>query len=233
MEKNNIERIKDIAFGLKELNQRVVYVGGAVVQFYATSSGSPEARSTQDVDCIIKYNSFADKLLFEEELRKKHFNEELVDGVICRWAHHDNKVDIMPTDSRYLSFTNRWYEHGYEAKIAYQVSDDCQIFILPVLFYLATKFEAIYRDGDDLRCSHDFEDIVYVLNSCDNIVDIFENEKNPLLKKYICEKSNEILRRPTIHEEIECVMPLGEEERSDMVYKQLKCFGSYDNKRQK
>jgi len=34
MDRTNLERLQDVADGLDELNDKVVYVGGSVTQFY-------------------------------------------------------------------------------------------------------------------------------------------------------------------------------------------------------
>ncbi len=41
----------------------------------------------------------------------------------------------------------------------------------PVPFYLASKLEALHsRGGEDCRGAKDFEDIVYVLNYCPDLI---------------------------------------------------------------
>lgn len=228
MEKSNIERIITVAKALKELNQQVVYVGGAVVQFYSDETASAESRATVDVDCVVKYNSHVEKIRFEERLRELSFREDLVDGVICRWTMQDEKVDIMPTDEKYLSFSNKWYGYGFDKKIQLLLDEECVIYIMPVLVFVASKFEAIRsRGGEDLRCSHDFEDVIYVMNSCSLFVKEFIDEQNEELKQYIKEQALWLLNRKNLIEEIECVLPYGEEERVSQII--LKLGGIIDN----
>lgn len=58
-----------------------------------------------------------------------------------------------------------------------------------VTYYVATKFEALAgRGGDDLRTSHDFEDIIYILNSCPDFIEHLKNETDEALKQYLKEK---------------------------------------------
>ena len=40
MEKTNIERLQDVAEGLDELNEKVVYVGGSVAQLYVNDEAA-------------------------------------------------------------------------------------------------------------------------------------------------------------------------------------------------
>lgn len=73
MEKSNIERLQHVAEGLDDLNDKVTFVGGSVTQLYATDSAATEPRPTMDVDCVVEYFSFKEKIEFEEMLRKKTF----------------------------------------------------------------------------------------------------------------------------------------------------------------
>ncbi len=54
-----------------------------------------------------------------------------------------------------------------------------------MLYYIATKLEAVRsRGGEDLRFSHDFEDIVYVLNYSSEVRNILRRFADALnLKK--------------------------------------------------
>jgi len=66
----------------------------------------------------------------------------------------------MPVETDILGFGNQWYKAGVARKIEKTLPDGVQIFVFPVEYYLATKFEALKgRGGTDLRLSHDFEDI--------------------------------------------------------------------------
>lgn len=57
--------------------------------------------------------------------------------------------------------------------------DGFSIRLLPLPYYMAAKFDAFYdRGGKDPRTSHDFEDIVYLLNHISNIHEqIFHSER--------------------------------------------------------
>ena len=94
------------------------------------------------------------------------------------------------------------------------------IWVSPVTYYVATKFEALAgRGGEDYRWSHDFEDIVYILNSCSYFVELYREESNAELRSYLKFKCMELLKRNNILEEIECVLPIGKEERVDEIMK--------------
>lgn len=219
MEKSNIERLQHIADGLDDLNDKVTYVGGSVTQLYATDSAATEPRPTMDVDCVVEYFSFKEKMEFEEMLRKKHFEEDKEDGtVICRWLYKGEEVDIMPTDEKYLGFTNRWYKPGIKNRVSFTLPNGRIVYIMSALYFVASKLEAITsRGGIDLRGSKDFEDVIYILNYCPDFTERYNKEENKELKSFVTEAFMSFYKRPNIMEEIECAMPYGEEDRSDII----------------
>lgn len=80
--------------------------------------------------------------------------------------------------------------------------------------FLATKFEAHKgRGGNDLRQSHDFEDIIYILDNC---LEIFENiiKSNPSVKSYLKEECVTLLKNEGLTEGIESALPYGSREES-------------------
>lgn len=226
MEKSNLDRLSGIAEGLDDLNERVVYVGGSVTQLYADDEAAAEPRPTMDVDCVVELFTYREYEEFTELLRKKRFEEDREEGApICRWLYKGEEVDIMPTDEKYLGFTNKWYKPGVDHKTEYTLPSGRSIYIMPVLFFVATKIEAINsRGGNDLRTSHDFEDLVYVLNYCTDIAERFQKETNSTLKEYLIAECSKFVNRPNIHEEVECALPQGEEDRVDIILDILNLF---------
>ena len=166
MMSDNINRLKIIAEGLGELCREVVFVGGSVAELYADDPAASDIRPTMDVDCVIATATYGSMQGFEDLLRLRKFVNDIESGVICRWKYNGEIVDIMPDHDSILGFTNKWYYSGMKHRIEFRFSDGMAVNILPPLYYLATKIEAIRgRGGEDLRFSHDFEDFVYVLNN--------------------------------------------------------------------
>ncbi len=220
----NLERLQKVAEGLEELNEQVVYVGGSLPGLYSTDSAAPEPRATTDVDCIVRFGNHVEKEKFEERLRSKHFSEDQSENaVICRWNYEGEIVDIMPTDERFFSFTNRWYETGMNSKERFTLPNGMVINILSVVTFVATKLEALRsRGGDDLRGEKDFEDIVYILDCCADFPRRMMDEHNEELKSFVVQQLNELLQRPNIVEEIECALPIGDENRCDIVIQAIR-----------
>ena len=215
MMSSNLVRLKIIAEGLGDLNRQVAFVGGSVAELYADDPAATEIRMTEDVDCVIELATYRSLYELENTIRKRGFSNDTTPGApICRWIYRGETVDIMPDDRSILGFTNEWYKPAFAHRKEVVLSDGTSIYIFPVLYYIATKIEAINgRGGDDLRLSHDFEDLIYVLNNCKRLTDLFDTEEDMALKEYLAAWAAQTLKRQNIREEIECALPYGDHER--------------------
>ena len=219
MPSTNIRMLQTVANGLGELRDEMVFVGGAVAELYADNPAASEIRPTIDVDCVIEISSRLQFSRMEENLRARGFTNDISKGApICRWIYKDIKVDVMPTDSSVLGFSNRWYEEGIEIKISKTLPDGTDVFVFPPEYYLAAKFEAHNaRGGNDLRQSHDFEDIIYILDNCSDILDNI-SASNPSVKMYLKKECQKLLENQNITEGIESALPYGSgEEGTDII----------------
>src|SRR6185437_3477605 len=89
--------------------------------------------------------------------------------IICRYIVNGVIVDIMPTDSAVIGFSNRWYSECFEKSILYKIDKDTVIKIFSLPYFVESKWEAFKsRGNNDYRSSKDFEDIVYVLQNSDD-----------------------------------------------------------------
>lgn len=219
MTSTNIEMLQAVAHGLGELKNEMVFIGGAVAELYASNPAASVIRPTLDVDCVIEISSRLEFAHLEDKLRVKGFLNDTSKGAhICRWIFQDIKVDIMPTDSTLLGFSNCWYEEGIQLKITRTLPDETEIFVFRPEYYLAAKFEAHKgRGGSDLRQSHDFEDIIYILDNCTELVDSI-NSANGTLKSYLKEECLKLLANDNLIEGIETALPYGSgEEGTDII----------------
>jgi predicted nucleotidyltransferase len=219
MPNDNIEMLQTVADGLEELREEIVFVGGAVAELYADDPASSVIRPTQDVDCTIELRSYKEHTELEEGLRTKGFANDTSQGApICRWIYQDIKVDVMPTDENILGFNNQWYPGGVDNKISKTLPDGTEIYVFPPEYYLASKFDAHHdRGGNDLRQSHDFEDIIHVLDNC---IDILENIRNADedVRNYLKSECESLLQNNGLSEGIECALPLGSDsDRVEMI----------------
>jgi len=86
---------------------------------------------------------------------------------------------------------------------------------------VATKLEAHKsRGGNDLRQSHDFEDIIYILDNCPDLLkDIVI--ANPTVKAYLKIEFKSLLQNKGLVEGIESALPYGSGEESTELIKDL------------
>lgn len=219
MSRNNNERLQMIAEGMQDLNERLVYVGGALAGSYASDPAALEPRPTTDVDCVVNSANYAEHAAFEEQLRKQHFQNdtESEPPVICRWVYNGELVDVMSYEEKSLSFGNRWYRPGFEHREQYQLPSGKKIYRLPAPYYIATKIDALLsRGGNDWRGAKDFEDIIYVLNYCTDFMMRFRATETDV-QQYLSEQFAQMLQRPNLNEEVECAISADEVERTDML----------------
>lgn len=199
----NIVRIKAVANSLGDLREKVVFVGGATVALYASREVF-EVRPTDDVDVIIEILNYKDRVLLEETLRNLGFMHDISSGIVCRYIIDKITVDIMPTDDTSIGFSNKWYPEGFRKAIEYKIDEHLQIRILTPPYFIATKMEAYKGRGEgDGRTSHDFEDIVYVLEQRAQIWDEFKSADDQV-QQYLKTEFNALLRNRNIFEWVDC-----------------------------
>jgi len=134
-------------------------------------------------------------------LEDKGFVQSAEDDVICRFRLKEIKVDVMSTTEVGWAPANPWFESGFENSITIEI-ENVEIRILTLPYFLATKFAAFEgRGGRDPRMSHDFEDIVYLLNYTSNFREQIQ-ESNPEVQKYLKEQFSSIRDKANMQEAI-------------------------------
>jgi len=215
---SNIAMIEQVAHGLGGLKDKMVFVGGSVAELYADIPEISDIRPTVDVDCVIDIQicSYLEYSKLENELRSLGFqNDTSKNAPICRKIFHGILVDFMPIFPDILGFTNRWYVDGITNKIEIILPNGTAIYIFSIEYYLATKFEALNsRGGTDIRGSHDWEDIVYIMNNCAKLTEIIKKCPNSLLIKYLQSQYYKLMKNKNIHEIIFSVLPYNSEEEN-------------------
>jgi predicted nucleotidyltransferase len=194
--------LEAVAQGFGDMLEQFVFVGGTVVELYAASETYTDARQTDDVDCVVEVTSLSDYYMLEEKLRTLGFYDDMdQDAPICRKLYKGIKVDIMPTDEHILQFTNKWYKEGFKNTQNYTLSNEQSIKILTAPYFIASKLEAFfspYRKYNlDPYASHDFEDIIYILDNCENIVSLIQNSKESV-RTYIQQQFDYLLKNKPI-----------------------------------
>lgn len=166
----NLKIVAEVAAALQELKNQVVFVGGAVISLYTNDPAADEIRPTSDIDLTVELTGYADWERLQFRLRELKFSPDPFGHANCSFLYKNISIDIMPADDSSIGQSNSWYKPGFEYLDEMIVYGE-NIRILSAPYFLATKFEAFYGRGSDYRTSHDFEDIIYVL---DNRIEIVE-----------------------------------------------------------
>ena len=198
----NREATKCVALALGDLNEKVEFVRGAMISLYINDPAAEDVRPTKDIDLTFRIVSTGELEELRETLTGRGFSQSSEDDVICRFRLDDIKVDVMSTKEVGWAPANPWFEPGFEKAIPVQIEEQT-IRILPFTYFLATKFSAFSaRGGRDPRMSHDFEDIVYLLNYTSNFKEEIQNSPDEDVKQYLSESFNRILKESRLQEAV-------------------------------
>jgi len=218
MAASNLAMVERIARALGDLKEKMIFVGGSVAELYADFPGVSEIRPTFDVDCVVDLQicTYVDYIKLEEKLHSIGFQNYTQDNApICRKIYQGILVDFMPAYPDILGFTNRWFADGAVNKIVKLLQHGTTIYVLPVEYFLATKFEALMsRGGADIRGSHDWEDIVFIMNNCAELTNVILQCANYKLVEYLQEQCCKLLKNSNIREAIYCALPYHSEEEN-------------------
>ena len=216
----NLGVVAEIANALGDLNESIVFVGGAVVSVYADDDAAGEVRPTQDIDLTLKLFDINQQDL-DKQLAERGFHPDIHGHAICSYKYKDIAVDVMASVDSMRGPTNRWYAIGFDSLQEVTIKGET-IQILSAPCYLATKFEAYSQRGeDDYRTSHDFEDIIYVLDNRTTIVDEIK-QTDTRIKKFLREELTKVLKSSYSEEVLSSHLhPLILEERYAMLLEKI------------
>ncbi len=71
----NREVIKKISLALGEMNERVIFVGGATIGLYINDPAAEDVRATKDVDITVEIASLGELETIRQELAEKGFTQ--------------------------------------------------------------------------------------------------------------------------------------------------------------
>jgi len=178
----------------------MVFIGGAVISLYTDDPAAEEIRPTLDIDMTINLANYSEWAQMQERLAELGFSPDPEGHSICSYKFQDIAIDIMPAEDSSIGVSNMWYKPGFKFIQQVELPDGITIRILPSPYFLATKLEAFKDRGkNDFYGSHDFEDIIYLLDNRTTIVkEILTSEEN--LQLYIKEELKTIKNHPQADE---------------------------------
>jgi hypothetical protein len=195
MSTRNLLLLTNAARLLKPLLGELVFVGGCTTALLITDLAAAEVRPTYDVDAIAEITSYAEYVTFSARLRELGFREDQSENApVCRWAHGQLKLDVMPMDERILGFSNRWYREAMQNAVPVDLADDITIRVVTAPYFLATKLEAFKGRGKgDYSASHDLEDVIAVIDGRSELPDEIQQAAAPV-KGYIGDEIHRLLQ---------------------------------------
>jgi hypothetical protein len=193
----NVQSVERIAAALGELRDELVLVGGCAASLPIDAPTASPSRGTYVVDPIAVVAALGDYYKLETRFSQLGFTRELsADAPICRWRLGDIAVDLMPTDEAVLGFSNRWYAEAAATAMRADLPSGTRINLISAPAFLATKLEAFHTRGNsDLLSSHDFEDIVNVVEGRQSIVEEV-GASGAALREYLAEQFAVIVAGP-------------------------------------
>lgn len=109
----NLEIVQKVALALGELNDEVIYVGGAVISLYVTDEGAEEARPTTDIDISVQISSYPQMDNLREKLASKRIFPAIGETVMYRYSYEGVLIDFIPSEEIYMGETNKWLKFGF------------------------------------------------------------------------------------------------------------------------
>ena len=211
----------EIAEVFKKMNVPVVFTGGATLDLYTDDTAKEEVRYTVDIDVVIELTTYATFALLEEKLRKVGFKNK--GTMLSRYDYKGLQVDIMSTNT-VLNMTNKWYAVSFDLAEDVLVEDGQSIRLFPFYSFIACKLEAyLGRGSGDMRTSHDFEDIVYVINNNTHAAELLQQAPVEI-KEYLKEQFSYLMKQSVFEEAIAGHMASNEGLRKNRVMDILKGY---------
>ena len=217
----NLKATISVAKALGNLLEKVVFVGGAVVSLYIDDPAADDVRPTKDIDLTFEILSVSDLEELRQKLNERGFKQSHKDKVACRFRLDDKKVDVMSTEAVGWAPANRWFKEGFKQAYDHNLENE-KIKLLPFPYFLATKFEAFdSRGGHDARGSHDFEDIVYLLNYTSNFDELILGTDNNV-KSFLISCLKEITESKKLQEAVKANLYFEDQEvRFEMILNKI------------
>lgn len=193
----NVASVELVAATLGDLCDHLVLVGGCAASLLIDTPTAPPPRVTTDVDLIVEVSALGEYHALERRFAQRGLTRDVsADAPICRWKAGQVAVDLIPTEENVLGFANRWYVEAARTADRVRLPSGRQIKLVTAPAFLGTKFEAFHTRGQsDMLASHDFEDIINVVEGRANLVGEVEAVSQPL-RDFLAHEFGRVLASP-------------------------------------
>lgn len=226
----NLATIGTVAEALQELRESMVFIGGAVISLYTDDPAADEIRPTKDIDLTIDLgNHYSEFAKMQERLGELGIHPDPEGESIASYKYQDISIDIMPAEDTAIGISNTWYKPGFAHLEQVTLENGLSINLLPAPYFLATKLEAfIDRGKGDYYGSHDFEDIIYLLDNRTTIVKEVAIVEDAL-RQYIAERLTAIKNERGSEEILLMhIHPLIREQRGKLLLEKFEALTNID-----
>ncbi|MBI3568134.1 MAG: hypothetical protein HY084_08035 [Gemmatimonadetes bacterium] len=168
----SVARIVAVVRDLGPLAADVVFIGGAVAPLLHTASPLPRPRPTKDVDGVLASHRYDDANALHEALRARGFQHDTTETAhLHRWQAPSGVLfDLVPAGAHPGGNGNVWDAEALASAVVATVNGVAFRHVAAPAF-IAMKLAAYTdRGGDDLRASHDIEDIMALIASRPTLV---------------------------------------------------------------
>ncbi|TAJ17483.1 MAG: hypothetical protein EPO68_09455, partial [Planctomycetota bacterium] len=193
----NSARLELAASVLGEVLDELTLVGGCAAGLLITDPAADRPRVTYDVDFVIEATSYTESKRLDPAMQRAGFAPDSTPGApLCRWRSADLVVDLMPTDSRVLGFSNRWYRSTVRHRLPHRLPSGRVLHHTDASHFFATKLEAFFDRGSGDACaSHDLEDVVRVIDGRSSSEEDVRQSPTDV-RRYVAESIARILGTP-------------------------------------
>lgn len=197
----NVAKVELIAKALGPLREQLVLVGGCATGLLFTDAAASPARVTYDVDLLAEVAALSGYHQLEREFSALGFQRDMsADAPICRWRLGELEVDLMPTESSILGFSNPWYPVAMATAQALTLPSGTTIKLISAPALMATKFVAFAdRGNNDYLASHDLEDIINLIDGRPELRSEIVASL-PTLRGYLIGQCRQLLNTPAFHD---------------------------------
>lgn len=173
----SVQRLARIARALEDLNDRIVFIGGAVAPILQTDPPFLTARTTKGVDALAATTSYVDLEALQAGLRAAGFRNPAVraeapgDSTRGRRAHRWTLADgtrfaLAPAGCHIGASGQMWDRVAVETAQSLEVEPGLTVRHASAPGFLALKWAAFTdRGAGELFASHDIEDIIALVAS--------------------------------------------------------------------
>ena len=217
-----LARLERAASDLEVVRLPMVVVGGATMPLYVDDGAMTVLRETRDVDVMVEADTYEAFAALEERLRGAGFRQRLLENAPrCRWYRDDMAYDIV--DVRTDHPGDVWARPTGAGIERRQLPSGRHLPVLCPGRFLAAKIAALAdRGGEHWYESSDFEDIVLLLESHDDLGTWLAGTPAAAARA-VAEWATSAMKRPGIREEIEATVTRGPvlDRRATAVFDQL------------